>query len=342
MISGTDKSKTAISREAILYSDRDLVARYLGIKTLPCKISSPLRKDDDIPSFSFFEREGKVFWKDFGTGESGDIISLFARLWAVKYNEALLKIKSDTGQRLPASELLYKYKGKIRLTHGSSIQVRIRKWQPWDTRYWEQYGISRKMCKFCNVYPISHAFFTRETEGKKLTVCVPMEKIAYAYFEWKDNKESIKLYQPYSLRIKWLSKHDKSVWDLWKQVFSRQKKHPSDSVILTSSRKDAMCLWENLGIPSMSLQGEGYVPKPHVMQQVLDSFGKVYIWYDNDFKHTDGHNPGQEDAAKMLEMFPSLINVCIPDGYKCKDPSDLYKFCGKQALRDVWDKFKIK
>lgn len=342
MLSGTDKSKTAINREAITYSDRDLVARYLGIKTLPCKISSPLRKDDTNPSFSFFEREGKVFWKDFGTGESGDIVSLLARLWAVRYNEALLKIKADTGQRMPASSLLYKYKGRIRLTHGSDIQVKVRDWKQWDTDYWKQYGISRKMCSFCSVYPISHAFFTRMEDGKKLTVCVPMDKIAYAYFEWKDGKESIKLYQPYSTRIKWLSKHDKSVWDLWRQVFKQQKEHPSDSVIITSSRKDAMCLWETLRVPALSLQGEGYVPKKHVMQQVFDRFKNVYLWYDNDFNHTDGHNPGQEDAAKLLEMFPALINIRIPDGYRSKDPSDLYKFCGKQAVIDVWEKHKVK
>ena len=163
-----------------------------------------------------------------------------------------------------------------------------------------------------------------------------MDKIAYAYFEWKDGKESIKLYQPYSDRMKWLSKHDSSVWDLWTQVFKYKEKHHSDTVILTSSRKDAMCLWQNLKVPAMSLQGEGYIPKAQVMKQVFD----VYLWYDNDFSHLDGHNPGQEDAAKLVELFPGLKNVCIPDMYESKDPSDLYKNWGKQILVDVWNNVK--
>lgn len=340
MLSGTGKSKLNIRRDDIIASDEDITRRYLGLSRLPCKISSPLRPDDDVPSFSFFVRDGHVFWKDFGTGSSGDIITLMARLWSVQYQEALLKIQIDLGQRLPSASLMRRYKGKVSLTHGSEIKVKVREWKEWDTEYWGQYGVSRKMCSFCNVYPISHAFFARELDDKTQTVCVPMDKIAYAYFEWKDGKESIKLYQPYSQKIKWLSKHDSSVWDLWTQVFKYNEKHPSDTVILTSSRKDAMCLWQNLKIPAMSLQGEGYIPKTQVMKQVLDTFPNVYLWYDNDFSHLDGHNPGQEDAAKLIELFPRLKNVFIPDEYESKDPSDLYKNWGKQMLVDVWNNAK--
>lgn len=340
MLSGTGKSKVSINRDDLIWSDEDITRRYLDLKKLPCKIQSPLREDDDNPSFAMFTRDGKVFWKDFGTGDSGDIVSLLARLWSVNYHEALLKIKLDLGKPLPNSGLIRRYKGKIQATHGSTIKVKIRDWKPWDVKYWKQYGVSQKMCRFCNVFPISHAFFTRMEDGKPYTVCIPMDKYAYAYFEWKDGKESIKLYQPYSDRMKWLSKHDRSVWDLWTQVMSWSLKHKSDSLILTSSRKDAMCLWNNLGIPAMSLQGEGYIPKAKVMRQVLDKFKNVYLWYDNDFKHTDGTNPGQEDAAKLLNIYPELKNVCIPDVYKSKDPSDLYKNWGKQMLIDVWNNVK--
>ena len=336
MISGTGKTKLNISRRDVDISDQELVHRYLNISTVPCKISSPLREDDSIPSFSLFERDGKVYWKDFGTGESGDIVSLMSRLWYVNYQEALLKIKLDLGKTIPTNNLVRKYNGKVTLTHGSHIQVKVREWEDWDITYWKQYGVSIEMCKFCNVYPISHAFFTRETDGSTDTVCVPMDKYAYAYFEWKDGVQSIKLYQPFSDRMKWLSKHDKSVWDLWTQTFQWADTHKCNSVILTSSRKDAMCLWQNLKIPAMSLQGEGYVPKPQVMQQVLDKFKNVYLWYDNDFKHTDGHNPGQEDAQKLMELFPALKNICIPDEYESKDPSDLFKNWGKKMLKEIW------
>lgn len=324
------------SRDDITISDREILQRYLSISQVPCVISSPLRDDDEKPSFSVYEKGGKLLWKDFGTGEGGDIVFLLAKLWSLTYGEALSQIRADYGQIDTNPRLLRKYRGKIHVTHGSGIKVKVREWKSWDRKYWNMYGISIRMCKKCRVYPISHAFFSRkEEDGTTTTVCVPMEQHAYAYFEWKDGKESIKLYQPYSQKMKWLSKHDSSVWDLWEQAFKYADTGHDKAVILTSSRKDAMCLWQNLGVPAMSLQGEGYIPKKQVMQQVLDRFENVYIWYDNDYSHT-GDNPGQDNAKKLIEMFPKLQNICIPEQYESKDPSDLYKNHGKDALKEVW------
>ena len=308
----------------------------MGIRTLPCSIQSPLRDDDINPSFSLQERDGKIFWKDFGTGDSGNIIGLLSRLWNVSYSEALLKIKLDTSNKVPKFDLLRRYKGKLHLISNSTIKVRTREWKDWDIEYWKTYGISQKFCKWCNVYPISHAFFTKEDENhRKVTCCIPMDKYAYAYFEWKDGQQSIKLYQPYSQTLKWLSKHDRSVWDLWKQAFKWAEKKSNESVILTSSRKDAMCLWENLGVPAMALQGEGYLPKPQVMKQVLSTFKQVYLWYDNDFTHQND-NPGQDNAKKLIELYPQLHNIVISSVYQSKDPSDLVKNWGTDVLKEIW------
>lgn len=332
------KSSSREKREVLFPSDQQIIKKYLGIDSFPCKISSPLRSDDAKPSFCMTEKEGKVFWKDFGTGERGDAVSLMAALWQVNNKEAYLKILMDEQSVVPG--LTRKYAGKIHLTGGSSIiKVKVREWQEWDTEYWKSYGIPEKFCKACNVHPISHAFFIKQ-DGE--SICVPMDKYAYAYFEWKDGKESIKLYQPYSTTMKWLSKHDSSVWDLWKQAFAWAEKDNS-AVIITSSRKDAMCLWYNLNIPAMSLQGEGYIPKPQVMRQVLDRFRNVYLWYDNDFTH-QADNPGQDNAKKLCEAYPELINICIPEFFKCKDPSDLFKKYGqkkgKKALKKIFEHYK--
>lgn len=339
MITQTKESSLAIRREDVSLSDRDIIKRYIGVDQFPCSMQSPLRDDDDRPSFSMQEKGGIIFWKDFGTGETGTAISLMAKLWHVRYSEALLKIKLDTEYKIPRASLIRRYNGKVHLTSNSSIKVRTRPWKDWDIEFWKSFGISKNFCAWCNVFPISHAFFTREEEGKKRTVCIPMDKYAYAYFEWKDGKESIKLYQPFSQTMKWLSKHDASVWDLWKQAFKWAEKKSDEALIITSSRKDAMCLWENLGIPAMSLQGEGYIPKPQVMQQVFDRFKSVYLWYDNDFTHKND-NPGQDNAKKLIEMFPNLKNICIPEELKSKDPSDLVKNHGVELLKLVWQKQK--
>ena len=335
MITQTKKSSISISRDDVSVSDRDIIKRYIGIDKFPCKISSPLRDDDDQPSFSMMERDGLVFWKDFGTGESGNAVNLMAKLWVVTYSEALLKIKLDTEYKIPRASLIRRYNGKIHLTSSSSIKVKVREWKDYDREFWLSFGIPQEFATWCNVHPISHAFFTKEIDGKKQTITVPMDKYAYAYFEWKDGNESIKLYQPYSQSMKWLSKHDASVWDLWKQAFRWAEEKSDEAVIITSSRKDAMCLWHNLGVPAMSLQGEGYIPKPQVMKQVLDRFKTVYLWYDNDFKHKDD-NPGQDNAKKLINLYPTLKNICIPSDLQCKDPSDLVKTYGVEKLKEIW------
>ncbi len=337
MITKTKRTSLPIHREDVSISDAEIIERYMGISSFPCSISSPLRDDDRNPSFSMMEKEdGTVVWKDFGTGFCGTATSLMAKLWNVTYSEALLKIKMDVGEPIPKVCLVRRYKGKVHVTGNSTIKVRVREWRDWDREYWNSFGITEKFAGWCNVYPISHAFFTREEkDGTKRTVTIPMDKYAYAYFEWKDGKESIKLYQPFSATMKWLSKHDASVWDLWKHAFRWADLNSDEAVVITSSRKDAMCLWENLAVPAMALQGEGYLPKPQVMKQVLERFKTVYLWYDNDFSHKED-NPGQDNARKLVEMYPTLKNICIPSEYKAKDPSDLYKMHGLTALQEVW------
>lgn len=336
MLSGAKKTKIPISREDISMSDEDILERYMGIKKIPCVIQSPLREDDDTPSFSIYRYRGRVWWKDFGTGESGTVIDLLSKLWNCKYQEALLKIKLDIGEKIPRFNLIRRYRGKIHVTSNSSIRVRTRPWKDWDKEYWRSYGITEYFAKWCNVYPISHAFFHKDN-GEE--IAIPMDKYAYAYFEWKDGEQTVKLYQPFSTRLKWLSKHDQSVWDLWKQAMKWASTNSNKACIITSSRKDAMCLWENLNVPAMSLQGEGYLPKPQVMRQVLDTFKTVYLWYDNDYKH-EHDNPGQDNAKKLINLYPELHNICIPSEYQSKDPSDLVKNWGVEMLKEVFNNQK--
>ena len=53
--------------------DVEVALKYLNITRYPTLVNSPLRKDDK-PSFSIFLTEDKsVMFKDFATGESGNI-----------------------------------------------------------------------------------------------------------------------------------------------------------------------------------------------------------------------------------------------------------------------------
>ena len=306
-------------------TDYEVVNKYLGISVVPSNINSILREDKN-PSLCIFPYKDSLFFKDFGTNQSGNIYQLLSLYWNIPLNQVYRKIYNDFTSanykscccKNKISKTIIKKKSNI------NIKVKIRDWKSWDIEYWSSYGISLKWLEYCDIFPISHIFLIHQN-GEQLIISA--DKYAYVYIERKDNKVSLKIYQPYSTNFKWMSKHDASVWDLWTKIPEK-----GDKLIITSSRKDALCLWANTGIPSLSLQGEGYVPKEKVINQLKERYNKIYVFYDNDFKNkvNNGRNYGRILAEKF-----NLQQIEIPTEYKSKDPSDLYKNWGKEVFLNV-------
>lgn len=308
-------------------TEEGLLSYYLGVNKLPSLISAPYRVDNK-PSLGLFRtNNNKINFRDFANGEGGDIIKLLSKIWNTDFNQTINKIYSDLSNKQTSNVILDKLpsssvskKPKILNT---SLEVKIREWKSYDLEYWESYGISLPWLEFGDVYPISHIFFTK---NRKTTV-FPAEKYAYVYIERKDSKVSLKVYQPFSNTLKWLSKHDSSVWDLWTKLPSQ-----GESLIITSSRKDALCIWENTEIPSISLQGEGYIPKNNVVKSLQQRFENIYILYDNDFSSSENH--GRIFGNKLSKMF-NIPQIEIPEQYHAKDTSDLCKIYGRQKVNEV-------
>ena len=304
-------------------TDYEVVNKYLGISVVPSNINSILREDKN-PSLCIFSYKDGLFYKDFGTNQSGNIYQLLSLYWNIPLNQVYRKIITDFNSNNKLSCCKKSSKTIIKRKSNINIKVKIRNWKPWDIEYWSSYGISLKWLEYCDIFPISHIFLIHQN-GEQLIISA--DKYAYVYIERKDNKVSLKIYQPYSTNFKWMSKHDASVWDLWTKIPEK-----GDKLIITSSRKDALCLWANTGIPSLSLQGEGYVPKEKVINQLKERYNKIYVFYDNDFKNkvNNGRNYGRILAEKF-----NLQQIEIPTEYKSKDPSDLYKNWGKEVFLNV-------
>lgn len=304
-------------------TDYEVVNKYLGISVVPSNINSILREDKN-PSLCIFPYKDSLFYKDFGTNQSGNIYQLLSLYWNIPLNQVYRKIITDFNSNNKLSCCKKSSKTIIKRKSNINIKVKIRNWKPWDIEYWSSYGISLKWLEYCDIYPISHIFLIHQN-GEQLIISA--DKYAYVYIERKDNKVSLKIYQPYSTNFKWMSKHDASVWDLWTKIPEK-----GDKLIITSSRKDALCLWANTGIPSLSLQGEGYVPKEKVINQLKERYSKIYVFYDNDFENkvNNGRNYGRILAEKF-----NLQQIEIPTEYKSKDPSDLYKNWGKEVFLNV-------
>lgn len=319
---------TTISLKELLAkaTELDIAGFYFGITYLPCLINAPYRKDER-PSLSLFAgSDSQVLFKDFATNESGDIFTLLKKTWNVSLRGVINRIARDLPLFNEGSIKAKKPKVySVTSGHDSStiLKCKIREWRNYDLEYWETYGISLPWLKFGEVYPISQVIHIRDG----ITKSIPAEKLAYAYVERKDGKVTLKIYQPLSKTFKWINKHDSSVWDLWTKIPDR-----GECLIITSSRKDALCIWENSGIPAISLQGEGYIPKKHVVDQLKERFTYVFILYDNDFSAEVNH--GRLFGQQLAERF-GLIQLEIPEKYLSKDISDLAKNLGRETVNRV-------
>ena len=306
-------------------SEEEVLANYLSITQIPCLVNSPLRQDNK-PSFSFFyNHENKIMWKDFATGESGNLWFLFSKMWNMSYDKVLVKVYNDIKNK-KGEKIICKRKQVKAVKHTqTTIQCKIREWRQYDLDYWESQGISLKWLKFGEIYPISHIFFNKDNT----MYTFPADKYAYVYIERKDGKITLKIYQPLvkDKSKKWYNSHNASVWDLWTKLPKTGEK-----LIITSSRKDALSIWENTGIPAVSMQAESVSPKPQVIQELKDRFNKVYVLYDNDYTNPD--NPGRTFGKKLASDF-GLIQIEIPQEYESKDSSDLAKNHGREVLRKV-------
>ena len=100
------------------FSEVQIAIKCLDLPKIPCAINNPLREDKK-PSLGFYEKDEKVYCKDFSTGD----------FWEDKPK-----------------------------TKNVVIQTKERVWLEIDKEFWGKYGITRKWLKFANVHPVNFMF----------------------------------------------------------------------------------------------------------------------------------------------------------------------------------------
>jgi hypothetical protein len=301
------------------FSESVIARKYLKLNRFPSVMLSPLRRERK-PSFGvFLDEDEKVRCHDFGTGCSYTLPEVLMKVYDVNMSQLIEMIKAGREELMKEKEESFKPVRK-REEH-VKLEIKTRKLLPRDVNYWDTYGITPEFLKFSRTYPVSH-FFVND-------VVHVADSFAYAYVEFKDGITGIKIYQPFSETRKWLTNRDGSTWDLWEQVMNSDQ---TEHCIIASSKKDAMTLWCNLGIPSTSLQGEGYNPKPHVVNQLKEKFKHVYVFFDNDNGKSENHG---RRFAKKLSKVHGIKMIEIGDVYTCKDPSDFIMKYGKEKLKEL-------
>lgn len=336
MVVGKTSSSISITELFNTYSEIQILTTvFPQINKIPCKIQSPFRKDSN-PSFGIYTDDNQhIKFKDFGDSKmQGGLLDLLCRYWECSFHQVFEKILEVMENKKPCTTSIkpkhIKVISRKENTELTKIEVAVRAWKDYDYKYWSSYGIEKKWLKYADIYPISHKIITkRDIEtGKQNKYIFPTDKYAYVFVEKKDGKTQLKIYQPFNDKgYKWCSRMDASVWGLWTKI-----PQEGNNLIISSSIKDCLNISCQLHIPAICMQGEGYIPKPQVIEELKERYKNIIVFFDNDYDKEN--NPGQTDAIKLVSEY-NLKMVEIPAKYKAKDPSDLFLKYGKEQYHTI-------
>jgi hypothetical protein len=299
-------------------SEYDIFMYYIPeFKTLGKKFKSGLR-EDKTPTVSIIPYNGKLLYKDFGNSDhTFDCFNYVKYKFGCSFIDALRIVDCDFNLKLSSQNAAVKFTMGIMAFRQDKtpkfdkpdviIKKRMRLWTREDANFWSKYLISKKILTMFAVEPISHFWVNNNRFS--------CNSITYAF----RFKSRYKLYSPYEVKNKWLSNTNKNDIQGYKQLPKTGEK-----LIITSSLKDVMCLTA-AGYNAIAMQSEMQIPEEKLISELQERFTKVEILYDNDFEKQS--NPGQTMARKLCDLY-GFKNICIPDEFKSKDPSDLVNKVG--------------
>ena len=308
-----DLTKEAIFARIDAYN---IFKRYCpGFEKLGKAFKSPLRDNDRHPSAFIIFYKGDLLFKDFGR-RSYRAIDFVMAYYKLDYRGALEKINYDFNLKLgnidyvftPHDPYIEHPEDDLKEKTSSIIQIKKREFNDKDKEYWGQYSIQQSTLSSFNVYALSNF-----TINDHLYFADPL---CYSYdYYWEDNIFRRKIYQPLSY-YKWFSNGGAIV-----QGEGMLPKE-GDLLIITSSLKDVMALYEMGYIAIAPTSETSFVPDNYFLKQ-NKRFKRIILFMDSD-------KTGIE-ANKRLSDRWSLRYIIIPEGYKSKDISDMIKNYGKET-----------
>ena len=268
-----------ITEENILerVDEYTLYCFYLGYDPeIQTNYTSPFRADDQTPSFGLYpckRYKCEYMWKDAGgKGMSGDVIRLVQELYGYKTKRlAVARIISDMrlGPHVEATERIIHTPAKIR--SDADIRVKPRSFREQDLAWWAQWNISEEILKR---FRVSALFCYWLRKGQAFPIYGPA--FSYVY----------RIYEKYQLYFPKAEKGRKFRMDLQDEhiLGLEQITFKSDTLIITKSYKDVMCL-ASYGYEAISPRSEN-IPLPEGFSAWADQhYRRKLILFDNDDKH---------------------------------------------------------
>lgn len=307
---------TTVQRIYDLVGQEAIMSTYCYPVVIGKRYVNPFRDDRNASCFYKWTSKGNLYFVDYATEQvyfsALDIAQLKT---GYGFPDILYKIESDfqlnslTMDELRSLRLAEK--PPVEVTP-SDIKTTVTYFKTTDFKYWHQFGVTPEILDFYEVRKVDKAWIN----GKLWYIKNDIDP-CYRYTE----KGKTKLYRPLaSKKNKFRSNFFGGILEGWNQL-----PPTGDELIVTKGRKDCMTLY-GCGVNAVAVRSENTPISQNAFNLLKDRFKRIRLWYDND-------EAGQIGCRKMAEMYG--LECIIHSKDLPKDPSDIYKEMGKQAILDI-------
>lgn len=297
-----------INRDWILskVSQEEIMVRYVGVAIkINEKFKSPFREDNSPSCVYYYNKAGKLLYRDFGKDRSMDCFEVACKVHRCTFSDVLKHISDEfsllTVPRKPQVDASLELE-KVMANEPTNITI-----EPytlngsWDMddagqKFWHKYGVTPTTLKKYKVFQLNQAWCNDKPIYRYVATSP-----GFAYWFGDNN---YKLYFPFKDKVRFICNTDNVQG-------TQQLPETGDNLIITKSLKDVM-VFSEYGIPAIAPQSEVHPLTEEYVAELKQRFSKITLVYDFDYT-------GVKNTNKMRKQFN--IDYAFVSG--AKDLSDL-------------------
>ena len=284
-------------------TDQDIYKMLLGNVVIGNMYNSPIPgRRDKTPSFSLYEKNGKILWSDKGLptqfGPEPAHLYQHMRLFPITHagyyqaKEAMLNEVKLGIIGKPPTQL----RAKPKADHAPYLAGE--EYLPFELQYWQRFEYTGSQLQYEDIYPLRKMAWN---EGGQVIFESKPEDPAFVYW-WNRNPLSCKIYRPLAQkRDKFRQWNVEGIIEGWKTLligYNTRNGKPFDIIFVSSSTKDRLVKKRAMGkeCSAINPRGEGDFKDIVEKASVIKSMAKrVVCLYDAD-------DAGYEGAKRMAEL----------------------------------------
>jgi len=296
-----------MTKEKILanFNEEELFRKYCPVEfTIGKRFRSPLR-DERTASFFIFHKDGKLWFKDQGSGEGGDVFKFIQKLHDLSgFKETLSYIANGNNINQKRRIEVPKVVSVARPAGRSSIvqSYILGKWEGVNKSYWASYGCSISIIKKYKVEPIEQLVFLSKN-GNRHTMETREDS---PLFLFRHSNKGMKFYNPMG-KVRFISNTNET------DVYGLEQAKDQDT-ILVGGNKDVVSLASH-GISAITLNSEASNLSPLLYVHIMKTVKSLSIMYDRD-------KTGRERSASIAQQYNLQLISLDNIEFEGKDISD--------------------